>query len=126
MTTPNVTITFTLNGKTYRSSVMDLVRLSIGEARVIKRETGMKIADWRDTFRAIDREDPDLLIGLAYLMRTRAGELAEWSDLDHMSSLELMSAFDAVQDPEPVSELAGELIADATVIPVAVPEPVPV
>lgn len=127
-TPPNVTITLALGGKTYRAKVVDLVQLSIGEARVIKRETGMKIADWRDTFRAIDREDPDLLIGMAYLMRSRAGEPVNWSDLDHMSSLELMAAFEATADtePEPAAP-AQELTADATVIPAPEPatEPVP-
>jgi hypothetical protein len=130
VTAPNVTITLKLGDKTYTSSVVDLVRLSIGEARAIKRATGMTIADWRDTFRRIDREDPDLLIGLAYLMRTRAGEPVDWSDLDHMSSTELMAAFEATNDdtpaaaenpPEPVQDTP-----DASPSVGVTPEPVPV
>lgn len=101
MTAPVVRITLTLGGRTYTSGLVELLQLTIGEARVIKKATGMTIADWRDTFRQVAREDPDLLIGMAYLMRTRAGETADWSDLDHMSATDLANAFDLTKEPEP-------------------------
>lgn len=124
MTAPeDVTITLTLGGRTYTSGLVELVQVSIGEARVIKKATGMTIADWRDMFRRVDREDPDLLIGMAYLMRTRAGETADWSDLDHMPVKDLVAAFDVTNEPDPAAAEAGP---DSVAAAEVTPEPVSV
>ena len=120
MTAPNMTITLTLGGRTYTSGLVDLVQVSIGEARTIKKATGMTIADWRDTFRRVDREDPDLLIGMVYLMRTRAGETAEWSDLDHMPVKDLMAAFDVTNEPDPEPATPEAPAVDVAPEPVSV------
>ena len=48
-----------LGGKEYAATAVDLARVTIGECRVIKRETGMTIAQWRERFLAFD-EDPDV------------------------------------------------------------------
>lgn len=71
----------TLGEVTYQSDLMALYRLSIAEARVIKRQTGMTLADWRFSLITYFREDPDMLAGLVYLLKHRAGEVVDWDEI---------------------------------------------
>ena len=90
-----------LGGKEYAATAVDLARVTIGECRVIKRETGMTIAQWRERFLAFD-EDPDVYATMVFLMRSRAGEQVDWAEIDSIPLAELMAGFSVVTDePSP-------------------------
>lgn len=93
-----------LRGKTYETDFLDLLKLTIGESRVIKRNcTGpngkaMTGADWRECMVAFDREDPDLLAGIVFLLRSRAGETVEWADLEDLTVQEFAEGLTVADD----------------------------
>jgi len=84
----------------YRQSMLDLLKLSIGEARTIKRHTGMTIADWRLKFALLSQEDPDVFAALAYLFRSRAGETVttDWSDINKLPAQDIISGLQFSND----------------------------
>jgi hypothetical protein len=97
-------MTLALRGKTYETEFLDLLQLSIGESRTLKRNCvgpsgkAMTGADWRDCVIAFDREDGDLLAGIVFLLRSRAGEIVEWSDLETVTVSELAEGLSIVND----------------------------
>lgn len=103
----------TLNGTEYQSKLFALLNPSIGEARIIKRHTGMSISEWRLGLMTLHREDPDVLAGLVFILKHRAGEQVDWSELEQLSSQELNEAI-TVED--------GDLDPPAPVEPAAAPE----
>lgn len=84
----------TLNGKTYESDLSPLVEVSIGEARAIKRETGLTIMAWKDGLENLGRLDPDVLAALVFLLRSRAGEKVDWSEMDGLTISDLAAGLD--------------------------------
>lgn len=105
-------MTLALKGKTYETDFLDLLKLTIGESRVIKRNCvgpegkAMTGADWRECMVRFDREDPDLLAGIVFLLRSRAGEIVEWSELEDLTVEEFatglsMDMEDVVDLPPP-------------------------
>lgn len=102
-----------LRGKTYETDFLDLLKLTIGESRVIKRHcTGpngkaMTGADWRECMVAFDREDPDLLAGIVFLLRSRAGETVEWSDLEALTVQEFAEGLTVAEVVELPEDPAG-------------------
>lgn len=85
----------TLGDKEYTSTLMGLYELSIGEARTIKRNTGMTITEWQLGLALFSRrEDADILAGLVFLLRSRAGEQVAWSDIDTLPIKSVKEGFD--------------------------------
>lgn len=110
-------MTLVLRGKTYETEFLDLLQLSIGESRTLKRNCvglsgkAMTGADWRECVIAFDREDPDLFAGIVFLLRSRAGEIVEWAYVEDVTVKEFAEGFSIVNDevvdlpdppPEPV------------------------
>lgn len=69
---------FDLDGATYR---FDQARLSIAEARLVKRHTGWGYALWDSQIQLLD---PDAIAALVLLAKRRAGEDVAWGDLDEV------------------------------------------
>lgn len=88
----------TLRGVEYQSDLLALYEISLGEARKIKRHTGMTISDWRVGLMTFTREDPDVLASLVYLLRHRARKAGDpevdWSEIDQIGSKELAEGFE--------------------------------
>ena len=100
----------TLDGREYRCTQESLTELTIKEARDIKRHTGMRIAAWGKAMSEIDEVDPDAFLGLAYLLKTRSGEVFDWSALDDMPIFELTKCFKTVDEPGPEPADSGETV----------------
>lgn len=94
----------TLGGTVYTSPVMRLYDVSLGEAREIKKMTGLTIQDWRLGLLTFNRLDPDVLLGLVWLLRTRAGETPHLDELNMIPVAELTTAFDWSEDLETMGE----------------------
>lgn len=105
-------ITLTLGDKTYAATAADLAEVTIGECRVIKQQTGMTISDWLAGFGEMSRDDPDVYAILVYLLRSRAGEQVNWSELDAIPLSELVDGFD-VTDTDDVEPVVQELVSAA-------------
>ena len=84
----------TLGDTEYQSDLFPLLKLTIGEARVIKRNTGMNIGQWRAGLSNLGEEDPDILAALVFLLRSRAGELVDWDELNALSEYDIITGFD--------------------------------
>jgi phospholipase C len=86
----------TLAGTEYQSDLFPLLKLTIGEARVIKRNTGMNIGQWRNGLSNLGEEDADVLAALVFLLRSRAGETVDdnWDELDALSEYDIITGFD--------------------------------
>lgn len=94
----------TLGGVEYHSDLMALYRVSINEARIIKRQTGMTLADWRFSLVTYFREDPDMLAALVWLLKRRAGEVADWDEIDRIGAQDVIDG--AVFEEADAQELA--------------------
>lgn len=66
--------------------------LSIGEARAVKRETGMGVAEWSLSLRAMD---PDALAAMVWVATRRAGEPMDWSEIDELDMADLAESIAA-------------------------------
>lgn len=84
----------TLDDKTYQADVLSLYRLSLDEARTIKRQTGMTFADWKFGLLTYFREDPDVLLGVAYVMKRRSGEVVDWAELSQLSAQDIIDGLE--------------------------------
>jgi hypothetical protein len=94
------------NGRVYTAKSMRLYELDLGEAREIKRYTGLTLADWRLGLLTFDRHDPDILAGVVWLLMKRAGDTVHWDELNMIPSLELLRGFDWSDD---VAEMQADL-----------------
>lgn len=83
-----------LDGCEYSSPILDLYRVTIGEARRIKRSTGLTLSDWRLGLLTWGREDPDVLVGLVYLLKSRAGETVDWYELDQINAQDVIDGLE--------------------------------
>lgn len=82
----------TLNGTEYQAGVFSLLDVSIGEARDIKRHTGMTISDWQLGLLTSERQDPDVLAAIVLVLRRRAGEDVDWAEIETLSTVEVSRA----------------------------------
>lgn len=103
----------TLNGKEYQSPVLTLFTISIGEARAIKRHTGLTIADWHDGLKTLGRFDPDVCLSLVFLLKSRAGESVNWDELNALSAMDVVAAFDFTLTDDDRSDMARSVVAEA-------------
>jgi hypothetical protein len=81
---------FVLDGTKYE---YDDSTLSVKEARVIKKNTGFGLVTWAQ---ALQIGDPDALVAMVWLAKTRNGEAVRWQDFDNfdLASLDLSSEDD--------------------------------
>lgn len=77
---------FTLDGVKY---VYDDSTLTVKEARVIKKNAGFGLVTWAQ---ALQIGDPDALVAMVWLAKTRNGEAVRWQDFDNfdLASLNLL------------------------------------
>lgn len=69
---------------------VDEGKVTVAEAKALKRHAGMTVLQWRD---GLATGDPDASIFLMYLAWTRDGRKADWSsfdDIDLVSDVELI------------------------------------
>lgn len=102
----------TLEGKVYTEKTMHLYELSLGEAREIKRFTGLTLADWRLGLLTWNRHDPDVLAGVVWLLKHRAGEPVHWDQINMLPAAELLGAFDWSDDQAEMQAALTELLGD--------------
>lgn len=71
--------------------------LTVKEARVIKKNTGFGLVTWAQ---GLQIGDPDALVAMVWLAKTRAGEAVRWQDFDNfdLATLDLLSGS---EDDEP-------------------------
>jgi hypothetical protein len=84
-------VKLSLDGREYQAKAYSLFDLSIGEARTIKRNTGMSISEWRLGLMTLHREDPDVLAGIVFVLRHRAGEQVDWAEMENISTQTLIA-----------------------------------
>jgi hypothetical protein len=76
-------IRFKLNGVPYE---YDDSTLTVKEARVIKKNAGFGLVTWA---KGLSEGDPDALVALVWIAKTRAGEAIRWQDLDDLDLVSL-------------------------------------
>ncbi len=103
----------TLNGTTYESRLMQLFMMSIGEARTIKRQTGLTIADWQAGVKSLDRVDPDVFVSLVYLLKSRAGETVDWDELNALPVLTVIQGLDFELTDEDRADMSAAVVQEA-------------
>jgi hypothetical protein len=86
-------INFKLSGEPYE---YDDSTLSVKEARVIKKNTGMGLVSWA---RGLADGDPDAMVALVWLAKTRAGEAIRWQDLDDLDLASIQLGGGDDEDP---------------------------
>lgn len=104
---------FRVDDTDYDFDPESLYDLTIGEARAIKAQTGLTVTDWRLGLVTSYRQDPDVLAGIVWVVRRRAGETVDWADIDRISTTELLESVIDLDEPaeepaETVSEPAPE------------------
>lgn len=103
----------TLNGTTYESRLMQLFTMSIGEARIIKRQTGLTIADWQDGVKSLERVDPDVFVSLVYLLKSRAGETVDWDELNALPVMAVIQGLDFELTDEDRADMSAAVVQEA-------------
>lgn len=85
---------FILDGTKYE---YDDSTLSVKEARAIKKNTGFGLVTWAQ---ALQIGDPDALVAMVWLAKTRTGEAVRWQDFDNfdLATLDLTSADDEEEE----------------------------
>lgn len=83
-------LNFVLDGIKYK---YDDTTLTVKEARVIKKNTGFGLVTWAQ---ALQIGDPDALVAMVWLAKTRNGEAVRWQDFDNfdLASLDIVGADD--------------------------------
>jgi hypothetical protein len=118
-------VKLSLDEREYQAKAYSLFDLSIGEARTIKRNTGMSISEWRLGLMTLHREDPDVLAGIVFVLRHRAGEQVDWAEMENISTQTLIAGLKLedgdLDPPQPPAEAAVEEPAPAE--PVVKPVP---
>lgn len=89
---------FVLDGTKYE---YDDTTLTVKEARVIKKNTGFGLVTWAQ---GLQIGDPDALVAMVWLAKTRAGEAVRWQDFDDfdLASLDLLSGDDETKEGDDV------------------------
>lgn len=86
-------MTFSLNGRDYK---VTLDRLSIAEAREVKRYTGVTLTTLM--LASSGHVDGDVLAAIVYLAKRRAGEDIDWAEIDQIDVVELLGSMAASAD----------------------------
>lgn len=109
----------TLHGKVYQSGFASLGRLTIGDARVIKREFGMSIDEVQARLMnmaagsASDiNSQLDMLAIIAYLVTSRSGDPVSFDELDRISIEDLPNMMDYADDMAVVDSVEAVELPD--------------
>ena len=94
---------FTLCDRDYR---VTLDRLSIAEAREVKKFTGVTLTSLM--LAASGQVDGDVLAAVVFLAKRRAGEEVDWAEIDGIDVVALIGAMSVVDEPEDAPELPSE------------------
>lgn len=92
----------------------DDTTLTVAEARVIKKNTGMGLRSFTN---GLNDVDPDAIAAMIFLARRRKGEAVRWQDMDDID----LGSFDMLPDEEPSEE--DNCVAGDEEVPPTVPEP---
>lgn len=87
-------VKFAISGTNYD---FDESRLTVAEARVIKKHAGFGLAEFGDGLR---RGDPDAIVAMLFLVKRRVGEAVRWVDFDDFN----LADIEALDEPSPESE----------------------
>jgi hypothetical protein len=116
-------MTLTLGDKTYKQPMQDLFTLSIGESRVIERETGLVIREWITALSTHGIDSPKVLASAVYILKARAGERVFWAEIDSLSLMTVASDLKLVEEPDEPEVPAPEVVTVAIPELVEVPAP---
>ena len=99
-------IKFRMGGESYE---YDDTTLTVKEARIIKKNAGFGLVTWA---KGLSEGDPDALVAMVWIAKTRAGEAVRWQDLDDMdlASLDIIGGDEdvpPVQSPPTSSSRSG-------------------
>lgn len=86
-------LTFSLDEHDYR---LTLDRLSIAEAREVKRYTGVTLNAL--VMVSAGQVDGDVLAAVVFLAQRRAGEEVDWAQIDQVDVIDLMGSMSFVAD----------------------------
>jgi hypothetical protein len=96
----------TVGDKVYQCKTKRLYKLSLGEAIGLQRLTGLTISDWRLGLLTWDRYNADVVLGVVWLLKTRAGEPVHMDQINMLDVEELLAGFDWTDD---YAEMQAEL-----------------
>lgn len=96
----------TLDDVEYESRLIDMFTMSIGEARTIKRQTGLTVGDYHDGLKTLDRLDPDIFLSMVFLLKSRAGETVDWDVLNELPLMAVMQGLDFALSDQDRADLA--------------------
>ena len=86
---------FRIEGEDYD---FDDSTLTVKEARVIKKHTGMGLRSFAE---ASKDGDPDAIVAIVYLSKRRANEAVRWEDLDNLDLAKMETIDETVKQDEP-------------------------
>ena len=94
-------IKLALGGKEYEATYDDVTKVTIGEIRTIKRETGMTIPELHARVLALNErtdDDIDLYAVLVYLLMSHSGQAVTWADVEAIPIVDLAAGLSVVPD----------------------------
>lgn len=77
---------FSLDGRSYEVAI----DLSIGEARAVKRHTGLSVTQ----LLSLPMSDADVAAALVWVAKRRAGEEITWDDVDQLDLITLVASIE--------------------------------
>lgn len=99
-----VRIRLILDGREHVVDYDELTRVTIGELRTIKRETGMTLPALHARLLGLKDSGPgddniDLYAAMVYLVLCRAGEQVSWADVERIPLVDLAAGLTVEADP---------------------------
>jgi hypothetical protein len=107
-----VKVKLVLNGKEHVADVAEMLnKVTIGEVRTIKQETGMTPAMLHTKLEELKRADPDdpgdeswdVYTALVYLLMSRSSGRIAWADVESIPLVDLAAGFSVIPDDEPLA-----------------------
>ncbi len=107
---------FRVNDKDYDYDPDGLYDLTFGEARAIKANTGLTIADWQYGLASFYRGDIDVIRAMIWLVCKRSEDPVTWVEMDEWSMTDFLGSVSNVEEPDedPVTEDRPEPETKAT------------
>jgi hypothetical protein len=111
-------IKLSLGDREYVADIAELfTKMTIGEIRTIKRETGMTSDDLQTQVLALrdpdeDSENWDIYTSLVYLILSRSGGRTAWADVETIPLVDIVAGWSVIEDePKHIDEVPlGELV----------------
>ena len=113
---------FRVNGRDYDYDPDTLFDLSFAEARAIKANTGLTIADWQYGLTTFYRGDPELIAALIWVVCRRTAAASEdgevvpitWAEIDRLSTVDFLGSVSSVKEPRPEGAAKSESSEDGS------------